>query len=82
MLTRYRQVWAYNLVQDQDRLIKAKHEAANDRLDSMMHRRRKVDAGDWVWVYDDKSMISVGGGGRAEITGGTTAKKKTIRTDI
>ena len=56
-----RQVKAYKLVKEEDRLIKARHEAANEKLDGLITKRRKFEVGSWVWIYDGKSTISGGG---------------------
>ena len=60
-LMRDRQVKAYKLVQEEDRLITARHEANNEHLAELINRRLKLEVGDWVWVYDDKSTITGGG---------------------
>ena len=60
-LMRDRQVKAYELVKEEDRLIKARHEANNKHLAELINRRPKFEVGDWVWVYDDKSTITGGG---------------------
>ena len=44
-----------------DFLIKAKDQAANNKLNSIFRQRPNFAAGRWVWVYDDKSTISGGG---------------------
>lgn len=58
---RDRQIRAYELVRQEDKLIKAKHEADNAKLISIVHRRPKFESGEWVWIYDDKIMVTVGG---------------------
>ena len=60
-LMRGRQNRAYELVRKDDFLIKAKHHAANEKLNSIFRQRPNFAAGQWVWVYDDKSTISGGG---------------------
>ena len=60
-LMRDRQRKAYELVKEEDRLIKARHEAANENLAELITRRPKFEVGGWVWIYDDKSTISKGG---------------------
>ena len=60
-LMRDRQVKAYELVKEEDRLIKARHEAANENLAELINRRPKFEVGGWVWIYDDKNTISGGG---------------------
>ena len=57
-LMRDRQVKAYESVKEEDGLIKARHEANNERLAELINRRPKFEVGDWVWVYDDKSTIN------------------------
>ena len=54
-LMRERQNRVYELVRKGDFLTKAKHQAANEKLNSIFRQ-----AGQWVWVYDDKSTISGG----------------------
>ena len=44
---------AYELVKEEDRLIKARHEANNEHLAELINRRPKSEVGDWAWVYDD-----------------------------
>ena len=61
---RDRQVKAYKLVKEEDRLIKARQEAllrSNEHLAELINRRPKCEVGDWVRVYDDKSTITGGG---------------------
>ena len=60
-LMRDRQVRAYNLVREEDRLIKAKQQAANDEIEQIMNNKTRFETGDWVWVYDDHSTIMGGG---------------------
>lgn len=60
-LMRDKQIRAYDLVRREDRIIKAKHEASNTRLNAIIQRRQKFEAGNWVWIYDDKSTITGGG---------------------
>ena len=60
-LMRERQNRAYELVRKEDLLIKAKHHAADEKLNSIFRQRPNFAAGQWVWVYDDKSTISGGG---------------------
>ena len=52
---------AYILVRAEDRLIKAKRRAANEKIDAAMNNRMKFVAGDWAWVYNDHSTIRGGG---------------------
>ena len=58
---RERQNRAYELVRKYDFLIKAKDQAANEKLNSFCRQPPNFAAGQWVWVYDDKSTISGGG---------------------
>ena len=60
-LMRDRQVRAYNLVREEDRLTKAKHQAANDEIEQIMNNKTRFETGDWVWVYDNHSTITGGG---------------------
>ena len=50
-LMRERQNRAYELVKKEDFLIKAKHEAANEKLNSILHRRPNFEAGHWAVSY-------------------------------
>ena len=52
---------AYELVKEEDRLIKARDEAANEKLDGLITKRPKFEVESWAWIYDDKSTISGGG---------------------
>ena len=58
---RERQNRAYELVRKEDFLIRAKHQAANEKLNSIFRQRPNFAAGQWVGVYDEKSTISGGG---------------------
>ena len=49
---------AYNLVRKEGFLIKAKHLAGNEKLNSDLRQRSNFEGRQWVWVYDDKSTIS------------------------
>ena len=42
-------------------LIKAKHQAANEKLNLVLRQRSNFEGRQWVWVYDDKSPISGAG---------------------
>ena len=55
---RERQNKAYDLVREEHFLIKAKHQAANEKLNSVLRQRSNFEGRRWVWVYDDKSTIS------------------------
>ena len=57
-LMRGRQNRAYELVRKDDFLIKAKHHAANKKLNSTFRPRPNFAAGQRVWVYGDKMTIS------------------------
>ena len=57
-LMQERQKRAYQLVRKEGFLVKAKHHAANEKLNSIFRQRRNFAAGQWVWVYDNKSTIS------------------------
>ena len=59
-LMRDGQVKSYNIVKDEDRLIKARREANNEHLAELIYRRPKFKVGYWVWVYNDKSTITGG----------------------
>ena len=54
-LVRDRQVRAYNLVREEDRLTKSKRQAANGDFDAIVNNRMKFEVGDWAWAYDDHS---------------------------
>ena len=41
----------------EDFLIKAKHQAANEKLNSVLRQRSNFEGRQWVWVYADKSTI-------------------------
>ena len=58
---RERQNRAYTLVRKKAFLIKVKHQAASEKLNSIFRQRPSFAAGQRVWVYDDKSTISGGG---------------------
>ena len=60
-LMQERQNRAYELVRKEHFLIKAKYHAANEKSNSIFRQRPSLAAGQWVWVYDDKSTISGGG---------------------
>ena len=52
---------AYDLVWKEGFLIKAKHQAANEKLNSVLRQRSNFEGRQWVWVYDDKSTIRAAG---------------------
>ena len=52
---------AYELVKKEDFLIKAEHQAANEKLNSIFRQRPNFAAGQRVWVYDDKNTTIDGG---------------------
>ena len=56
-----RQNKAYALVRKYYFLIKAKHQVANEKLNSVLRQRSNFEGRQWVWVYDDKSTISGAG---------------------
>lgn len=56
-----RQVLAYNQANKKDKMIKAKDEAAHERLNSILHRRPKFEVAGWAWVYDNHSIVTGGG---------------------
>ena len=60
-LMRDKQARAYNLVSEEDRLTKAKHQAADDEIKQIMNNKTRFEMGDWVWVYDDHNTITGGG---------------------
>ncbi|CAB1105230.1 unnamed protein product [Ectocarpus sp. CCAP 1310/34] len=60
-LMRDKQRKAYELVREQDKITKSKHEKSNQVLNSIIGKRPKYKEGDWVLVYDEKSTISGGG---------------------
>ena len=60
-LMRDKQRKGYELVREQDKITKAKHEKSNQVLNSIIGKRPKYKEGDWVLVYDEKSTISGGG---------------------
>lgn len=60
-LMRDRQVKTYELVRQEDKLIKAKHDKNNEKLASIMENKPHIEAGDWVLVYDAKSTVAGGG---------------------
>ena len=49
------------IVRKEDFLIKAKNQAANEKLNSIFPQRPNFEAKQWIWVYHDKSTISGGG---------------------
>ena len=57
-LMRDRKVQAYELVKEEGRLIKARHELNNKHLAELINRPPKFEVGDWVWVYNDKNTIN------------------------
>ena len=74
-LMRDRQVRAYRLVREEDRLIKAKHQAANEKVDAAMNNRMKFVAGDWARVYGDHSTITGGGTHVRKAAEGSSARQ-------
>ena len=49
---------AYDLVRKEDFLIKAKHQAGNEKLNSVLRQRSNFEGRQWVWVFEKKSTIS------------------------
>ena len=45
-LMRDRQARAYNLVREEDRLTKAKHQAANDEIEKIVNNKTRFETGD------------------------------------
>ena len=74
-LMRERQNRAYKLVRKEDFLIQAKHQVANGKLNSIFRQRPNFAAGQWVWVYDDKSTISGGGKHVLKVPSDGTSRK-------
>ena len=74
-LMRDRQVRAYRLIREEDRLIKAKHQANNEKIYAAMNNRTKFVVGDWAWVYDDHSTITGGGKHVLKPAEGSSARK-------
>ena len=60
-LMRERQNRVYDLVRKPDFLIKAKHQAANEKSNSIFRQQPNFAAGQWVWVYDGMSTTSGAG---------------------
>ena len=58
---REKQNIAYDLVKKEDFLIRAKHQAGNEKLNSVLRQRSNFEGRQWVWVYDHKSTISGAG---------------------
>ena len=52
---------AYDLVRKEGFLIKSKHQAANEKLNSVLRQRSNLEGRQWVWVYADKSTIRAAG---------------------
>ena len=68
---REKQNIAYDLVKKEDFLIRAKHQAGNEKLNSVLRQRSNFEGRQWAWVYDDKSTIS---GAGKHVLDGTTRK--------
>ena len=47
---RDRRLRAYNLVREEDRSLKVKHEAANEEIEAAMNSKLKFEVGDRAWV--------------------------------
>ena len=56
-LMRDGQIKTFELVTEEDCLIKARHAAADEHLEELRSRYHKYSAGEWVWVYNDHSTI-------------------------
>ena len=54
-----------NLVRKEGFLIKAKHQAANKKLNSVLRQRSNFEGRQRIWVCDDKSAISAAGHARS-----------------
>ena len=52
---------AYDFVRKEGFLIKAKHQAANEKLNLVLRQRSNFEGRQWVWVYDDKGTIRAAG---------------------
>ena len=68
-------VRAYELVKEEDRLTKPRHESKHENLIKLINRRPKYDFGGWVWINDDKTTIS-GGGQHVLKTSETDSRRK------
>ena len=58
------QIKEYQLVKEEDRLIKARHEAANENLEELITKRPELEVMGWVWVYDDHINSTISGRGK------------------
>ena len=61
-LMRERQNRAYELVRKDDFLTKAKHQAANEKLNLIFRQRLNFEVRQWFWVYDDKTRVRLAEG--------------------
>ena len=59
-LMKARQTRTYELVKENDRLMKAKHRANHEKIDNAF--RTTFAAGQWVWVYDVQHTLSTANG--------------------
>ena len=71
-LMQNRQVRAY-ILEREDRLIKATHQATNVNIDAIMNNRTKFKVSDWAWLYDNTSTIT---GGRKHVHKPTEGSSK------
>lgn len=61
-LMKERQVKAYRLVVESDRLTKEKHRANNEQIDNTITKRPAFEVGNWVWIYDVQHTLSTATG--------------------
>lgn len=63
-LMKDRQVKAYRLVVESDKLTKEKHRANNEQIDNTITKRPIFEVGNCVWVYDVQHTLSTATGDR------------------